>query len=82
MTTRPLTDYQITWAPQPGPQTIHRLAGSAMTKPELDRIMPTLPNEGDSPAEYVGKMENALKTTENAIMRASWLQSRGMQITD
>jgi hypothetical protein len=69
-------------------ETIRAVTGSAMGVAEAERIIATMPNpgtgvfDGDSPTEFKAKMDRAIEATRNALIRANYAQSRGLNPTE
>jgi hypothetical protein len=64
-------------------QYIKEITGAAMTDAEAKRIIAALPNpgqglfDGDSPTVFKAKLDNALKSSQLAVVRYRYLRSNG-----
>lgn len=67
---------------------IKSVTGAAMSEAEAQRILKGLPNpgsglfDGDSPTEFKGKMEDAIKQTKMAAARFAYMKRNGMSLED
>jgi hypothetical protein len=65
-------------------QTIKDITGAAMSVPEAERIKSQVPDagttvfNGDSPTEFKAKLEGATKDLRNALLRANWARTKGL----
>lgn len=65
-------------------QTIKDITGAAMTEAEAGRLSQQVPVagtgifDGDSPTEFKSKLDGAVKSARNSLMRANWARMNGL----
>jgi hypothetical protein len=59
---------------------LNRLSGAAISPAEGERLKKGIPNDEDSPTEFVAKYRAAVKDTSRAIMRANWALKNGIGV--
>jgi hypothetical protein len=59
---------------------LNRLSGAAISPAEGERLKKGIPNDEDSPTEFVAKYKAAVKDTSRAIMRANWALKNGIGV--
>lgn len=59
---------------------LNRLSGAAISPAEGERLKKGIPNDEDSPTQFVAKYQAAVKDATRAIMRANWALKNGIGV--
>ncbi len=59
---------------------LNRLSGAAISPAEGERLKKGIPNDDDSPTQFVAKYRAAVKDSTRAIMRANWALKNGIGV--
>jgi hypothetical protein len=59
---------------------LNRLSGAAISPAEGERLKKGIPNEEDSPTQFIAKYQAAVKDSSRAIMRANWALKNGIGV--
>lgn len=59
---------------------LNRLSGAAISPAEGERLKKGIPNDGDSPTQFIAKYQAAVKDSTRAIMRANWALKNGIGV--
>lgn len=59
---------------------LNRLSGAAISPAEGERLKKGIPNDEDSPTQFVAKYQAAVKDSTRAIMRANWALKNGIGV--
>jgi hypothetical protein len=59
---------------------LNRLSGAAISPAEGERLKKGIPNDNDSPTQFIAKYQSAVKDSSRAIMRANWALKNGIGV--
>lgn len=59
---------------------LNRLSGAAISPAEGERLKKGIPNDEDSPTQFIAKYRAAVKDSTRAIMRANWALKNGIGV--
>jgi hypothetical protein len=59
---------------------LNRLSGAAISPAEGERLKKGIPNDEDSPTQFIAKYRSAVKDSTRAIMRANWALKNGIGV--
>jgi hypothetical protein len=59
---------------------LNRLSGAAISPAEGERLKKGIPNDEDSPTQFIAKYNAAVKDSSRAIMRANWALKNGIGV--
>jgi hypothetical protein len=59
---------------------LNQLSGAAISPAEGERLKKGIPNDDDSPTQFVAKYQAAVKDSSRAIMRANWALKNGIGV--
>lgn len=57
---------------------LNQLSGAAISPAEAERLKKGIPNDTDSPTQFIAKYQAAVKDTSRAVMRANWALKAGI----
>lgn len=59
---------------------LNRLSGAAISPAEAQRLKTGIPNDEDSPTQFMAKYQSAVKDATRAVMRANWALKNGIGV--
>jgi hypothetical protein len=59
---------------------LNKLSGAAISPAEGERLKKGIPNDDDSPTQFVAKYRSAVKDSTRAVMRANWALKNGIGV--
>lgn len=59
---------------------LNQLSGAAISPAEGERLKKGIPNDEDSPTQFVAKYKSAVKDQSRAVMRANWALKNGIGV--
>lgn len=59
---------------------LNQLSGAAISPAEADRLKMGIPNDSDTPQQFMAKYQAAVKDATRAVMRANWALKNGIGV--